>query len=59
MLALLLISFVYIFDLITAARSTLNDITFVLVNDEGDVLVLLDLRPDDSLYEAGVAREVK
>ncbi|KAJ4867974.1 tRNA synthetase class I family protein [Raphanus sativus] len=24
----------------------------------GDVLVLLDLRPDDSLYEAGVAREM-
>uniref|UniRef100_A0A0D3CQ95 isoleucine--tRNA ligase n=1 Tax=Brassica oleracea var. oleracea TaxID=109376 RepID=A0A0D3CQ95_BRAOL len=57
-LVTLSISFVYIFDLITAARSTLNDITFALVNDEGDVLVLLDLRPDDSLYEAGVAREI-
>ncbi|KAL0890842.1 hypothetical protein Bca101_014825 [Brassica carinata] len=27
-------------------------------NGDGDVLVLLDLRPDDSLYEAGVAREI-
>ncbi|XP_077211966.1 tRNA synthetase class I (I, L, M and V) family protein [Tasmannia lanceolata] len=25
---------------------------------DGDVLVILDLRPDDSLFEAGVAREV-
>lgn len=25
----------------------------------GDVLVLLDLRHDESLYEAGAAREVK
>jgi len=24
----------------------------------GDVLVILDLRPDESLFEAGVAREV-
>lgn len=24
----------------------------------GDVLVILDLRPDNSLFEAGVAREV-
>ena len=58
-LVTLSISFVYIFDLITGARSTVKDITFALVNDEGDVLVLLDLRPYDSLYEAGVAREVK
>ncbi|KAG5387665.1 hypothetical protein IGI04_029206 [Brassica rapa subsp. trilocularis] len=57
-LVTLSISFVYIFDLITGARSTVKDITFALVNDEGDVLVLLDLRPYDSLYEAGVAREI-
>ncbi|XP_038715850.1 isoleucine--tRNA ligase, cytoplasmic-like isoform X2 [Tripterygium wilfordii] len=27
-------------------------------NGDGDVLVILDLRPDESLFEAGVAREV-
>lgn len=27
-------------------------------NVSGDVLAILDLRPDESLYEAGVAREV-
>ena len=33
--------------------------TQVLVsNISGDVLVILDLRLDESLYEAGVAREV-
>lgn len=26
--------------------------------EDGDVLVVLDLRPDDSLFEAGIAREV-
>ncbi|KAJ4866562.1 tRNA synthetase class I family protein [Raphanus sativus] len=32
--------------------------TEIDANGDGDVLVLLDLRPDDSLYEAGVAREI-
>lgn len=31
-----------------------NVLSYVL----GDVLVILDLRPDESLFEAGVAREV-
>lgn len=33
-------------------------LTFCLCFILGDVLVILDLRPDDSLFEAGVAREV-
>ncbi|CAH8283048.1 unnamed protein product [Eruca vesicaria subsp. sativa] len=32
--------------------------TEIDANGDGDVLVLLDLRPDDSLYEAGVSREI-
>lgn len=35
--------------------SLTNTTVFVL----GDVLVILDLRPDDSLFEAGAAREVQ
>lgn len=31
---------------------------FWCLNVLGDVLVIMDLRPDESLYEAGVAREV-
>ena len=27
-------------------------------DDLGDVVVILDLRPDESLFEAGIAREV-
>lgn len=30
----------------------------LFVSLEGDVLVILDLRPDESLMEAGLAREV-
>ncbi len=29
-----------------------------MFNDSGDVLVILDLHADESLFEAGVAREV-
>lgn len=29
-----------------------------LFDDLGDVVVILDLRPDESLFEAGIAREV-
>ncbi|KAJ4899766.1 tRNA synthetase class I family protein [Raphanus sativus] len=32
--------------------------TEIDANGDGDVSVLLNLRPDDSLYEAGVAREI-
>ncbi|KAF8118511.1 hypothetical protein N665_0005s0268 [Sinapis alba] len=32
--------------------------TEIDANGDGEVLVILDLRPDDSLYEAGVAREI-
>ncbi|KAF3578212.1 hypothetical protein DY000_02033890 [Brassica cretica] len=32
--------------------------TEIDANGDGDVLVILDLRADDSLYEAGVAREI-
>lgn len=50
--------------------NNLNDSTFIVGNlmgagsthrstqCAGDVLVILDLRPDESLFEAGVAREV-
>ena len=34
------------------------NLTFFLYFILGDVLVILDLRPDESLFEAGVAREV-
>ncbi|KAG7548240.1 hypothetical protein ISN44_As12g034390, partial [Arabidopsis suecica] len=32
--------------------------TEIDANGDGDVLVILNLQPDDSLYEAGVAREI-
>lgn len=34
-------------------------LTSIFVIVLGDVLVILDLRPDESLFEAGAAREVK
>lgn len=34
-------------------------IILAFFHDAGDVLVVLDLRADDSLVEAGFAREVK
>lgn len=34
-------------------------LTSIFVVVLGDVLVILDLRPDESLFEAGAAREVK
>lgn len=38
--------------------SRVLNLTLCLCFILGDVLVILDLRPDESLFEAGVAREV-
>lgn len=42
----------------TVLFDNIFSLTFFMSYISGDVLVILDLRPDESLFEAGIAREV-